>query len=101
MEQRLALARTLLHEPDLLLLDEPWSGLDAAAADLLSDLLEALRREGRTLLAATHDFERGLRVANRAVILHCGRIAWETIVAAEALPALDAMYRRVTGAVAA
>jgi heme exporter protein A len=101
MEQRLALARALLHDPDLVLLDEPWSGLDAEAAELLTNLLREIRREGRTLITATHDFDRGLDVADRAVILHGGRIVWETTVVAGARPALDAVYRRVTGTVAA
>jgi len=101
MEQRLALARALLHEPELLLLDEPWSGLDQAAADVLTGLLAALRRGGRTILVATHDFERGLAVADRALILHGGRLVWEAADAAAARPALDAIYRRLTGAVAA
>jgi heme exporter protein A len=100
MEQRVALARALLHDPDLVLLDEPWSGLDPAAADVLTTMLQALRRERRTLLIATHDFQRGLAVADRAVILHGGRIAWSA-GAVEAPAALDAIYRRVTGAVAA
>ncbi len=100
MEQRLALARALLHAPDLLLLDEPWSALDAAAADLLSELLGSLRAEGRTLIVATHDFERGLAVADRAVILHRGRTAWEA-QGAEAAGSLRAAYRRITGTVAA
>jgi heme exporter protein A len=99
MEQRLALARALLHAPDLLLLDEPWSALDAAAADLLSNLLVALHAEGRTLVVATHDFERGLAIADRAVILHDGRVAWEA-TRGEPGAVLEA-YRRITGAVAA
>jgi len=99
MEQRLALARTLLHAPELLLLDEPWSALDAAAADLLTDLLRSLRREGRTLLVATHDFERGLAIAERAVILHGGQLVWEAPHGHAA--SVQAVYRRITGAVAA
>lgn len=100
MEQRLALARTLLHDPELLILDEPWSALDAGAADLLSGLLRTLRGEGRTLLVATHDFERGLALADRAVILHGGGIVWEAARSAD-LKTVHAAYRRVTGAVAA
>jgi heme exporter protein A len=57
MQQRLALCRTLLHEPDLLLLDEPYAGLDAEGAELLDAELAALAGE-RTLLLATHDPER-------------------------------------------
>ncbi len=100
MEQRLALARTLLHDPELLVLDEPWSALDAAAADLLSGLLHGLHDGGRTLLLATHDFDRALAVADRVIILHDGRIVWESS-RAEGLDAVHEEYRRVTGAVAA
>jgi heme exporter protein A len=56
MLQRLALCRTFLHEPDLLLLDEPFNALDAEGADLLHEELAAMR--GRTLLVATHQPER-------------------------------------------
>lgn len=101
MEQRLALARALLHDPDLVLLDEPWSGLDAASADWLDGMLGDLRRRGRTIVAATHDFQRGLAVADRVVILHRGRLAWESPVAGDSLRTVDAEYRRVTGAAAA
>ena len=101
MEQRLALARALLHDPDLILLDKPWSGLDAAAADWLGGFLRELRLLGRTVVVATHDFQRGLGVADRAVIIHRGRLAWQTPVTGDAFPAVDAMYRQIAGAVAA
>jgi len=101
MEQRLALARALMHDPDLVLLDEPWSGLDAAAGDWLADLLRELRGTGRTVVVATHDFTRGLAVATRALVLHRGRLAWETPVTADAAATVDARYREITGAVAA
>jgi heme exporter protein A len=97
MEQRLALARALLHDPELILLDEPWSGLDAAAADWLGSLLAELRGRGRTIIASTHDFERGLGVADRAVILHRGRLAWEAPVDGTSQSAVDAKYRELTG----
>jgi ABC-type multidrug transport system ATPase subunit len=54
MTQRLALCRVLLHEPDLLVLDEPYSALDEAGAELLDALLDELRGE-RTFLLSTHD----------------------------------------------
>jgi heme exporter protein A len=56
--QRLALCRTLLHEPDLLLLDEPFSALDTTGADLLVDELGRLGRERRTIVVASHQPER-------------------------------------------
>lgn len=58
MAQRLALCRTLLHEPDLLLLDEPYSALDAAGTELLDRELAVLADGARTLVVATHDPER-------------------------------------------
>ncbi len=99
MEQRLALARALLHDPELILLDEPWSGLDAAAADWLAGLLGELRDRGRTVLVATHDFQRGLDVATRVLIVHRGRVVCDA-PATRDMP-LDAVYRELTGAVAA
>ncbi len=101
MEQRLAIARALLHEPELVLLDEPWSGLDAAAADWLGELLIELRTQGRTIVVATHDFDRGLAVATRALIVHRGRLAWDASVAQHSALEVGAMYRQITGAVAA
>jgi heme exporter protein A len=101
MEQRLALARALLHDPDLILLDEPWSGLDAAAGDWLGELLLELRGRGKTIVVATHDFQRGLDVASRALIVHRGRLAWQAPVSGDALSVVDATYRGITGAVAA
>lgn len=101
MEQRLALARALLHDPDLVVLDEPWSGLDAAGTAILDGMLTDLRRAGRTIVVATHDLARGLALADRAVILHDGRVACEATGGVGAFDAVDAAYRRITGAVAA
>jgi heme exporter protein A len=99
MEQRLALARALIHDPDLVLLDEPWSALDVASSDWLAELLCELRDRGRTIVVATHDFQRGLDVATRVLIVHRGRVAWDG--AAATMTSLDGIYRQVTGAVAA
>jgi len=68
MQQRLALCRTLLHEPDLLLLDEPYAGLDEEGAELLDGELAALAG-ARTLLLATHDAERMAPLASRRLAL--------------------------------
>ncbi len=101
MEQRLALARALMHDPEIVLLDEPWSGLDADGGDWLEGVLRELRAAGRTVLVATHDFARGLAVATRAIVLHRGRIAWDTPVNPDTAATIDARYREITGAVAA
>ncbi len=78
MLQRLALARAMLHEPDLVLFDEPFSGLDPTGATLLFETLDELKRAGCTILLTTHDFARGLGCADRAVMLHGGRVAWQS-----------------------
>jgi heme exporter protein A len=75
MVQRLALARALLHGPELLLLDEPFSGLDPAASARLETLLGDLRRSGHAIVLSTHDLERLAALATRVAILHRGRIA--------------------------
>ena len=68
MQQRLALCRTLLHEPALLLLDEPFAGLDEAGAELLDAELAALAGR-RTLLVATHEPDRVARLATGSLAL--------------------------------
>ena len=74
MKQRLAIARSTLHEPSILLLDEPFTGLDASARSMLSDMLMGLREAGRTVVLVTHDLVRGLTLSDRFVILNRGRI---------------------------
>ena len=76
MGQRLALARALLHEPDLLILDEPFSGLDPDAVERLQRQLLELRAAGHSIVLATHDVERAAPIASRLAILHRGRISW-------------------------
>src|SRR5207244_11614628 len=76
MAQRLALARALLHGPDLLLLDEPFAGLDPEAVAALQRRLGELRAAGHAIVLTTHDLERAAPVATRLAILHRGRIAW-------------------------
>lgn len=78
MEQRLALARAFLHDPDLLLLDEPYSGLDPQAVAHLQGILVAAHRRGKTIVLTTHDIGRGLEVCDHAVILAGGRLAWHS-----------------------
>jgi ABC-type multidrug transport system ATPase subunit len=74
MRQRLALERALLHSPRLLLLDEPFTGLDDASTLALIERLRELRSSGCIILVATHDLDVGEAVLDRAVILHDGRL---------------------------
>ncbi len=73
--QRACLARTLLTEPEVLLMDEPTSSLDFAATRVLEDLGRDLSRSGITLLWVSHDLDQVRRIADSAVVLTAGRIA--------------------------
>jgi heme exporter protein A len=74
MLQRLTLARATLHEPDVLLFDEPYTGLDQDATHLLDSLLQEEVGKGRTILMITHDLARGLNLCHRMAILNRGKI---------------------------
>jgi ABC-type multidrug transport system ATPase subunit len=76
MLQRLAIARALLHAPSLLLLDEPYTGLDALSAERLSQRLFDLKT-GTTIVLTTHDIERGVSVADRMLVMEAGRITFD------------------------
>jgi heme exporter protein A len=77
MQQRLAIARAMLHEPPILLLDEPDTGLDQHAAAMLSELLHEVGATRRTVLMTTHNLERGLALGDRVAILAGGRITYQ------------------------
>lgn len=77
MIQRLTIARATLHEPDVLLLDEPYTGLDQDATRLLDKLLQNESEKGRTIFMITHDLARGLNLCHRIAILNRGTIARE------------------------
>lgn len=74
MQQRMALARAVLHDPAVLLLDEPDTGLDITALGLLDDLARGCDADGRTLVISTHDIGRGLALADKVCVLLHGRI---------------------------
>ena len=91
MRQRLAIERALLHAPRLVLLDEPFTGLDDAAVTATGQRLSGLRGEGCIVLLTTHDLEVAERVADRAVVLSGGRLTPIDMVAG-----LRARYRQAT-----
>jgi heme exporter protein A len=77
MQQRLAIARAVLHDPEVLLLDEPFTGLDYEAAELLGKWLNEFVAEKKTVIMATHDLEQGVDTAERWAILERGKIVEE------------------------
>ncbi len=96
MVQRLTIARATLHEPDVLLLDEPYTGLDQEATRLLDDLLREETARGRTILMITHDLGHGLGLADRLAILYGGRVAREVRRAEISPAAVYDLYNEVT-----
>ena len=96
MVQRLTIARATLHEPDVLLLDEPYTGLDPEASQLLDDLLREESARGRTILMITHDLGHGLGLADRLAILYGGRIAHEVSRTEISPAAVYDLYAEVT-----
>ncbi|MGH2536455.1 MAG: ATP-binding cassette domain-containing protein, partial [Candidatus Promineifilaceae bacterium] len=97
MQQRLSLARATLHRPDVLLLDEPYTGLDAEAAGRLDALLRAEVEAGRTVLLVSHDLERALRLCDRVAVLSRGRIVGEATPDQLARADFGRLYAELTG----
>ena len=78
MQQRLAIGRAVLHDPDVMLLDEPYTGLDQDASSMLDDVLKTVAAQGRTIVMTSHDLARAEELATRFDILSRGVIAAST-----------------------
>jgi heme exporter protein A len=76
MRQRLTIGRLFLHDPALLLLDEPFTGLDDRASALLERMLQEAHRKGKTIVLCTHQLEFALKWADRLLILERGKVAY-------------------------
>lgn len=97
MQKRAALARAVLHRPPLLLLDEPETGLDQDAMGALEALLQRHREGGGSAIVTTHGVEQGLRIGDRAAILHGGRVVYEAAADAADAGAFRRLYAEHTG----
>lgn len=76
MQQRLAIARAILHFPRILLLDEPFTGLDQDGISLLKTILQDFLQEGKTIIMTDHDFARGLEFCTKVVIVNHGELMY-------------------------
>jgi ABC-2 type transport system ATP-binding protein len=74
MRQKVLIVAALMHNPDLVLMDEPFSGLDVGSALILRSLIQELALRGKTVLFSSHELETVERISSRVVILHRGRI---------------------------
>ena len=97
MVQRLAIARALLHNPPILLLDEPDTGLDPQAAEMMTGLLREIGGSERTIIMTTHHLERGLELANRVAILSEGKLVFDETVSGLSYGDLRPLYDQYVG----
>ena len=95
MKQRLSLGRAFLHAPKLLLLDEPYTGLDEAACLNLNSMLSQFTAGGGTVMLTTHDIDRGFRVADRVLVLDQGRVVLEAKTADVGLEEFRKRYHAI------
>ena len=97
MLQRLSLARAVLHDPPLVLLDEPETGLDQEARAMLKEVVAAPAERPRTILMTTHSLEHGLKMADRVAILVGGKLVYDECARSLDLGGLESCYRQYTG----
>jgi ABC-2 type transport system ATP-binding protein len=99
MRQKVLLAAALLHNPDIVLLDEPLSGLDVDSALVLRSLIRELAARGKVVLFSSHELEAVERVVSHVVILHKGRVvandSIEQLRALMSLPTLEGIFRQL------
>ena len=96
MQQRLSIARSLLHKPAILLMDEPETGLDQQAISMLWRALQAEGEGKRTIIITSHNLERGLELGDRLLILAQGKIVYEGSRQALNLACLKEAYQHST-----
>jgi ABC-2 type transport system ATP-binding protein len=96
MRQKILLSAALLHNPDLILLDEPFSGLDVSSGLVLRSLIQELAARGKVVLFSSHELETVERISSHVVILHRGKVvaddSIEHLRSLMALPTLEAIF---------
>jgi ABC-2 type transport system ATP-binding protein len=99
MRQKVLLAAALMHNPELVLLDEPFSGLDVGSALVLRSLIQELAARGKVVLFSSHELDTVERISSRVVILHCGKVvaddSIEHLRALMELPTLEEIFSQL------
>jgi ABC-2 type transport system ATP-binding protein len=99
MRQKVLLSAALLHNPDLILLDEPFSGLDVASSLVIRSLIQELAARGKVVLFSSHELETVERVCSHVVILHHGKIVADDSIARlrtlMSLPTLESIFSQL------
>lgn len=96
MTQRLSIARALIHDPGVVFLDEPYSGLDPHAVEIFDELIEQ-QREGRTFVMVSHDLQKGFAMCTHALVLAKGKVVAFDEKGAFDFDEFSALYRSTVG----
>ncbi|HJV32053.1 MAG TPA: ABC transporter ATP-binding protein, partial [Bacillales bacterium] len=93
MIQRIAIARAIVHDPELLLLDEPHTGLDQGAISILNNVILSMKAKGTTTLMVTHDFKQAAEICDRIIIIKNGKIVDDFKLEENALNIVSEKYQ--------
>lgn len=94
MIQRIAIARAIIHDPEILLLDEPHTGLDQGAIAILNNVILAMKAKGATTLMVTHDFKQAAEICDRVIIVKNGKIVDDFMVDNRNIDVLSKKYEQ-------
>lgn len=92
MIQRIAIARAIVHEPEVLLLDEPHTGLDQGAISILNNVILSMKEKGTTTLMVTHDFKQAAEICDRIIIVKNGKIVDDFKIEDQSLTVVSEKY---------
>jgi len=93
MIQRIAIARAIIHEPKIMLLDEPHTGLDQGAISILNNVVLSMKQKGCTTLMVTHDFKQAAEICDRIIIVKNGKIADDFKINSQSLSLVSEKYQ--------
>ncbi|MEW9049681.1 MAG: heme ABC exporter ATP-binding protein CcmA [Neobacillus sp.] len=95
MIQRIAIARAIIHDPQIMLLDEPHTGLDQGAISILNNVVLTMKEKGCTTLMVTHDFKQAAEICDRIIIVKNGKIADDFKIKGKALGFVSDKYQQL------
>ena len=99
MQQRLSIGRAILHDPEILLFDEPHEGLDQEAKEILKKILKKYHKNGKTIIMTTHDLNLGLELSDEVALLNEGKLIYKKKTSNLELETFTKMYLEYTGKV--
>lgn len=96
MQQRLSVARSIIHDPTLLFLDEPYTGLDQHGSEDLKQLLRRFREKGKTMIMTSHNIDRGLELCDQVAILKAGKLVYREELSPTVKDRFKTIYQELT-----